>query len=988
MTDLNGIRSGAGHQVSLTTIDQASNPVTQKKAADQVPELRGTIEAGATTQSTPKTRTFKTPKFDPQQPADTQILIAGAGIGGGPLARLAEQGFQTKFLEAGPPTRDWFGDVPLLHGRMSDTTFSVDGYSPPMAFLGYYVQHYEEILQKNPDVKMHEALHAILYPRGQGPGGSGNVNANVAVMPDRSTLEALYAQSGNDPRLHPDELLKYFSRAQNNTAVFAFLESVGYALTATRKAGVKDLALLSHEGWQRITRADPKLLLMDKQLLNIVFDIFKYTVDPKHTKFGDTVMRFLTLFDSNNPLNHGREGFTLMPTSITDDGRRSSVLDRIKTVLAARPDTLSVECETKVHSLILNKAGNRVEGVRVLQPNAEVRAQREKIYALHQKTPSVPADGIEAHNQALAKAVEELRHLEATTLPEMSIQRASSGYVLSAGAFEDPMILIRSGIGPKHVLDRLGIKPAGGVYREAVGANLKDRREITMLFHAKDKFDLLNGLKLGQNPHDDKAMKVWEESGRGPYGSNGVVASYQFKSDPSQPDADIFAFFVPVPFRGYVDGYSTDAGKYPQTFTAILLDKAGKIVSDDSRLMTKDEFAELRGKLGRVEPDANDPNHLKPAINFNFQRPQPGENPPLYSAMERMEDLFKGSSILTQLVPGNPFKEVPTGTLKGTLEHLNRADLFPAGPHGDIRDVMDWFKSVDVPVFDAAGQQGKLTFSRDGAPRLTLDGRAATEENLKNLTFFGGMKITGETLKTQLRREYLIEFQHSQQWGHHANGTCSMGPDPENNVVGSDYRVHGLENLWVASAAATPAAVNPGPFIQLYIAGAIGEVTADTIREQLVRTESELGRISPLASRLPTEISAKNTFAENLALHLDRCRGHVGNSDGTLTPEAFTALVAMHKKRGFSKEDLAFAEAVVERVGAKDKGGTLRLLADEVRKLRRAQSFARDLGVGLRALGRRLNSGEHLSNQEIVQMIGTLYDTPRPVQVPAATTVS
>jgi len=78
------------------------------------------------------------------------------------------------------------------------------------------------------------------------------------------------------------------------------------------------------------------------------------------------------------------------------------------------------------------------------------------------------------------------------------------------------------------------------------------------------------------------------------------------------------------------------------------------------------------------------------------------------------------------------------------------------------------------------------------------------------------------------------EFEFSQQWGHHANGTASMGPDPKNNVVGSDFHVWGpngqpIENLWAASASTTPAAVNPGPFIQLYIAGAVGEAASDAI---------------------------------------------------------------------------------------------------------------------------------------------------------------
>ena len=816
---------------TTATTAATTTEATEKTAKKQPAGLETWIpilpsQKSGITQAVTTSRTLKMPAFDPKQPAEAQLLVAGTGIGGGPLARLAEEGFQVGFFEAGPPQRDWFCDVPLLHGKASDTTVTVDGYSPPMALAAYFVEHYEQ-QQKNVDLKTHTELGGILYPRGQGPGGSGNVNANVAVMPDKSTLDALYIHSGKDERFRPDNLQKMFARAQDPGPLFSFLETLGHVLTTSQKVGIKDLARLDEKGWQTITRADPKLLLKDKQLLSIVLHMVKFTSDPRNTKLSDVLMRFFTLFDSNNPLNSGREGFTLMPISVTKEGKRSSVADRLKSVMQARPDTMKMECETKVHSLILNDKGTRVLGMRVLKPHTDVLNQRAVIYALHEKTPNVPPEKIAAHKDEMAAAVAHLRDLEQSRPPELEVRKASNGYVLSAGAFEDPMILIRSGIGPKDVLDKLGIPPAGGQYREAVGKNLKDRREITMMYRAKTPFALLEGLGLGKNPHNDAAMKVWEKSGRGPYASNGVLGSYQFKSDPTQKDPDIFAFFVPSPFVGYNPGYSVDAEKYPATFTAILLDKNGNLVSDDSRLMTPKEQEDLRGKLGTVAPDASDPTNMKPAINFNYQRPKPGETPPLYSAMKKMEELFKGVDILTEVVPGNPFRDVPTSSMAATLAHLQKNDLFPRDfAKDDVRSAMDWFKTMDVAVFAKDGSAHKLTLNRDGKPPLVLDGQPVTEAALGKMRFFGDVPMTPTNLVAEMRREHLIEYQHSQQWGHHANGTASMGPDPDNNVIGADFRVHGLENLWVVSAASTPAAVNPGPFIQLYIAGAIGESAA------------------------------------------------------------------------------------------------------------------------------------------------------------------
>jgi len=356
------------------------------------------------------------------------------------------------------------------------------------------------------------------------------------------------------------------------------------------------------------------------------------------------------------------------------------------------------------------------------------------------------------------------------------------------------MILIRSGYGPKEVLDKLGIAPVGGVYHEAVGRNLKDRREITVVYHAKDKFALIDGLGFGKNPHNDEAMKVWEKSGRGAYATNGVVASYQFKSDPSQKEADIFAFFVPGGFRGYDTGYAVDGERYPQTFTAILLDKNGNLINGDTdHPMSAEELKGLREKLGRVEPDASDPNHMKVSANFNYQRPKPGENPPLYNAMVRMKELFKGQDILTETVPGDPFEKMSSASMKDLLAQVSTTEMFPADiAKNDIRSAEDWFKSMDIPLKDKSGNDVALTIDRDGTKaKLSIGGKPATEAQLAALTMYDGSKLDASSLKAALTRQFMIEFQFSQQWGHHANGTCAMGLDAQNNVIAPDFHVWG-----------------------------------------------------------------------------------------------------------------------------------------------------------------------------------------------------
>ncbi len=70
--------------------------------------------------------------------------------------------------------------------------------------------------------------------------------------------------------------------------------------------------------------------------------------------------------------------------------------------------------------------------------------------------------------------------------------------------------------------------------------------------------------------------------------------------------------------------------------------------------------------------------------------------------------------------------------------------------------------------------------------------------------------------------------QHVRQhaWGHHACGTCAIGPVERGGVVGADFRVHGTSNLRIVDASVFPRI--PGFFIvsAVYM---IAEKAADVI---------------------------------------------------------------------------------------------------------------------------------------------------------------
>ena len=48
-------------------------------------------------------------------------------------------------------------------------------------------------------------------------------------------------------------------------------------------------------------------------------------------------------------------------------------------------------------------------------------------------------------------------------------------------------------------------------------------------------------------------------------------------------------------------------------------------------------------------------------------------------------------------------------------------------------------------------------------------------------------------------------------WGHHASGTCAIGPRDAGGVLGNDFRVHGTAGLRVVDASVFPRI--PGYFI-------------------------------------------------------------------------------------------------------------------------------------------------------------------------------
>jgi choline dehydrogenase len=129
-------------------------------------------------------------------------------------------------------------------------------------------------------------------------------------------------------------------------------------------------------------------------------------------------------------------------------------------------------------------------------------------------------------------------------------------------------------------------------------------------------------------------------------------------------------------------------------------------------------------------------------------------------------------------------------------------------PYIDFR----YFDLGDDPDHsDLSSVVSAIRFARTLTEPLLRSGTIAEEE------------VPGATVATD---DELATFIRDHAWGHHACGTCAIGPRAAGGVLGSDFRVHGTAGLRVVDASVFPRI--PGYFIAAAVY-MIAEKAADTI---------------------------------------------------------------------------------------------------------------------------------------------------------------